>query len=336
MVRVGIIGMGMMGRTHYEAYDKLPNAKVTAICDIDPKRASGDLSGTGGNVVQGGLSQLPMNKIAGMRDYRELLARNDVDAVDICTPTPLHTEMVVAALAAAKHVISEKPLARTVEQGRHIAEAAAGATTFHMPAMCMRFWPQWAWLKGAIADRRYGNVRCASFRRQTSPLTRWFADGVQSGGAILDLHVHDIDFINYCFGPPRSVMSRGYKGYTGHIDHMITHYLYDDVPLVVAEGGWCMGEGFGFRMQYTVNFEHATADYDLARQEPLLLYRDGKQEPISCANETGYEAELRYFIDCIEKKQPPALVTAADGVTALRIVEAEKQSIDRGQIVRLV
>ncbi len=333
MVRIGIIGMGMMGRTHYEAYGKLSNAQVVAICDIDAKRAAGDLSGTGGNVIAGGLSKLPMDRIKGVRDYREVIGMRDVDVVDVCVPTPLHAEMVVAALGAGKHVISEKPLARTVAEGEAIAAAAGKAKGFHMPAMCMRFWPEWAWLKEAVASGRYGKVKGASFRRLAAPLTRWFADGKQSGGALLDLHVHDVDFVNYLFGKPRGVMSRGYRGYTGEVDHVVTQYFYEDVPLVMAEGGWCMQDGFSFRMQYLVNFEKGTAEYDLSRaEETLVLYKDGKREVVRCAKEAGYDAELRYFVGCVEKGERPTVVTAADGVTALKIVEVEGRSILSGKV----
>jgi predicted dehydrogenase len=329
MLRIGIIGMGFMGRTHYEAYQKIPGVKVTAIADIDPKRAAGDLSGSGGNLQTGALNQLPMGQIKGTQNYLDLL-QQDVDIIDICTPTPLHAEMVTRALAAGKHVVSEKPLARTIEQGQQIADAAKSARGFHMPAMCIRFWPQWAWLKEAVADRRYGKVLSANFRRLTSPLAGWFLDGKQCGGAVLDLHIHDTDFVNYVFGTPGKVFSRGHVGPTGAVDHVLTHYLYDDIPLVAAEGGWAFQSGFGFRMQYTVNFENATADYDLARPDPLEVTENGVKKPIACAPEAGYDLELRYFVQCVQNNQRPTLVTAADGVTALKIIDAESRSIAQG------
>jgi len=335
MQRIGIIGLGMMGRTHYEAYAKLANAQVTAICDINPKRAAGDLTGTGGNVLSGGLQQLPMDRIVGMQDYRELIKRDDIDIVDVCVPTPWHAELTVAALDAGKHVVSEKPLARTIEQGEQLAAAAAKAKGFHMPAMCLRFWPQWAWLKEAVASNRYGPVKSASFRRLATPLPNWYTDGNQSGGALLDLHVHDVDFVHYLFGMPRAVMARGHRGYTGEIDHVSTIYMYNHIPLVTAEGGWCMSENFPFRMSFIVNFENATADYDMARPDSLILYQDGKSTPIACANEHGYDAELRYFVNCVEQNQRPTVVTAADGVAALKIVDAESRSIATNKIVQL-
>ncbi len=335
MVKVGIIGLGMMGRTHYEAYAKVPGAQVVAVADMDPKRAKGDLSGTAGNVVAGEVSQLPMDRIKGFSDYRQLIAMPEVDVVDICLPTTSHREVALAALTAGKHVLCEKPLGRDLADATAIAAAAAAAKGFFMPAMCMRFWPGWTWLKAAVAERRYGTVVSATFRRVASMPAGWYRDGKLSGGAALDLHIHDTDFVYHLFGKPASVFSRGYAKTSGAIDHLVTHYLYERGPLVVAEGGWAMADGFGFSMRYTVNFERATADFDLARAQPLMLAQGGKSETVPCGSETGYEGELAYFIDCVAKKRRPETVTAQHAVDGLAIIEAEVKSIAEGRPVAL-
>jgi predicted dehydrogenase len=137
------------------------------------------------------------------------------------------------------------------------------------------------------------------------------------------------------FGRPQAVSSRGYVERSGQIDHVNTHYVYKDVPLVVAEGGWAMADGFGFIMRYTVNFERATADFDIGRKDQLVVHQDGKSQPIACGEDTGYTAELSYFLDCVAKGQKPQIVTAADGVASIEIVEAEKKSVETGQTVTL-
>jgi len=336
MIRIGIIGLGMMGRTHYEAYQEIENAQVVAVSDVDPKRAAGDLAGTGGNVLAGGLTQLPMDRIKGSTDYNDLLANPDVDVVDVCLPTTQHLEVAIAALKSGKHVLCEKPLARSSAEGEKIAAAATSAKGFFMPAMCMRFWPQWVWLKKAVDEKRYGKVTSATFRRVASMPPGWYKDGRISGGAALDLHIHDTDFVQFLFGMPKAVYARGYTKTSGEIDHLTTHYLYDEVPHVVAEGGWTLAPGYGFTMRYTVNFDNATADYDLAREKsPLLLIQSGKAESIDAGPGYGYAAELRYLIDCVRKNQRPTTVTADDGVRSLRIVEAEVKSTRTGEIVKL-
>lgn len=345
MIRIGIIGLGFMGKTHYGVYDRNPEAQVVAIADSDPKRAAGDLSGGWGNVETGATAdRLPMDRIKGTTDWRELLAMPEVDVVDICLPTPTHVEIATAALATGKHVVCEKPLARTSADARVIADAAAKAKGFFMPAMCMRFWPEWEWIKRAVAEQHYGRVMAATFRRLGSYPVGWFMNGAMSGGALLDLHIHDTDFVYHLFGKPRGVFSQGYRAASGEVDHVVTHYLYDNAPggggagapgpLVTAEGGWTMSAGFPFTMKLTVVFERATVDFDLARDSAstLMLYADGKGQAVPHATTDGWTGELAYFLECVKTGQRPERVTAEDAVAGIAITEAEGRSVASGKV----
>ncbi|HEX7009035.1 MAG TPA: Gfo/Idh/MocA family oxidoreductase [Phycisphaeraceae bacterium] len=335
MVRIAILGMGFMGCTHYQAYRKAPGAQVTVIADRNPKRAQGDLSGVWGNLGEGMPRQLPMDGLRGTTDLRAPLTMDDVDVIDICLATPLHVEFAVAALEAGKHVICEKPLAASTAQAHPILEAAAKAKGFFMPAMCMRFWPGWSWLKEAVRDGRWGRVLSASFSRLASMPPGWFRQGDLSGGAAMDLHIHDTDFVHYLFGTPRAVTSRGYRRLSGRVDHLATLYHYDQVPLVTAEGSWALADGFAFSMRYVVNFEEATAEFDLSRPQPLTVVRNGQAQAEPCPPGDGFEGELAYFVNCVQQNKRPAVVDAAQALESMRIVEAECQSIDTGRTVEL-
>src|SRR3954468_3391345 len=133
MSRIGIIGLGMMGRTHYEAYQEL-GAQVVAVADQDPKRAAGNLAGTAGNVLKEGLTQLPMDKIRGTTRASELINMSDVDIVDVCVPTTQHVDVAIEATKAGRHVLCEKPLARTSAEAERIAAAARDGKGMFMPA----------------------------------------------------------------------------------------------------------------------------------------------------------------------------------------------------------
>jgi len=104
--------------------------------------------------------------------------------------------------------------------------------------------------------------------------------------------------------------------------------------IVTAEGAWGMSDGFGFRMQFTVNFDRATAEFDFARDKPLTLYADGNAQSIDPTH-NGYVGEMRYFIDCINKGTRPTKVTAEDAVMGVRIIEAERQSSAAGKAVEV-
>ncbi|HEX2971567.1 MAG TPA: Gfo/Idh/MocA family oxidoreductase [Tepidisphaeraceae bacterium] len=332
MLRVGVIGLGMMGVTHLDVYSRRTDARVVAVADVDPARRSGKALAAG-NVpgqAQGGFDYASAAQYA---DGMELIRDPQVEVVDVCLATPLHRRFAVAAMEAGKHVLVEKPLARTSADAAAIADAAQKAGVIAMPAMCMRFWPGWTWLKSAIVERRYGNVLAAHFRRLAShPGGPFYTNGAASGGAALDLHIHDVDFIQYCFGAPRSVSSRGYSNISGATDHMLTAYHYDNIPLVTAEGSWNMQAGFPFQMQYIVNFEHATAVYDLLAAQKLVLYQDKQPHPIELDPAMGYEHEIAYFLQCVREKRQPTTVTLTDAANAVRIVECEVESIATGRV----
>jgi predicted dehydrogenase len=334
-INVGIVGLGFMGVTHIKAYRQIPDARVSAICDTGRIPEDGDLSGISGNVGDKVPLRLDLSRMSVYRNVKDLLADPGIDLVDLCVPTRLHSELAVMSLRAGKHVLCEKPLARTAVQAREIVAAAAAARGYFMPAMCMRFWPGWLWAKQAIEQRNFGKVLAARFRRVCEP-PAWsretYLDGKQSGGALLDLHVHDTDFVQFCFGRPRSVYSRGTSVFTGDVDYLVTHYEVEGGAVVTAEGGWIMSDGFGFNMAYTVNFESATADYDFARgSEALKLFEKGRPpRTIDLGPGDGYLGELRHMIDAIRSGHPPTLVTASDGAGAVEICEAEGESIRTG------
>lgn len=340
MVNVAVVGLGFMGVTHIKAYLKLPNVRLAAICDAARLPEDGDFSKISGNFGTGDPLKLDMTKVKATRDLNELLADPGIDLIDLCIPTPLHVKLATLALKAGKHVVCEKPMARSSAQAREILDVAKQSKGYFMPAMCMRFFPGWYWLKTAIEQETYGKVKAARFRRVGEP-PAWgregYFNGALSGGALVDLHIHDVDFIQFLFGRPKAVYSQGFTFYSGAIDHVVTQYTVANGASVSAEGSWMMSDGFGFNMAYTVNFERATADYDLSRGDGALrMYEQGKGARV-VPPEPGdaYLGELSYIADCIEKRRPPARVTGQDGLSAVEICEAEDESIRTGKVVTL-
>jgi predicted dehydrogenase len=339
-VKVAVVGLGFMGVTHLKAWQKIESAQIAAVCDAVRLPVNGVLAGVNGNLS--GTDAIHLG--AGVKAYKNLddaLGDPEVELVDLCVPTALHVPQAIAALRAGKHVICEKPLARTSAQAWEIAQVAKTARGYFMPAMCMRFWPEWAWLKRELAQGTYGRVLAARFRR-VSEAPGWSKDtylkGGQSGGALLDLHIHDSDFVQFLFGRPTSVYATGLSRYSGAIDHIVTQYQVPGGAVVSAEGSWLMNKGHGLGMAYTVNFEQATADFDLSRgKEALRLFEEGKEpRTIACEGPDGYETELRHMAASILAGTPPSVVTAADGVSAVEICEAEDLSIRHGQPMKVM
>jgi len=322
---VGIIGLGFMGRTHLAAYQAASLARypcrIAAVCDRDTSRF---ISPESGPIPGPNLRLDPETRRYFHED--ELLADLDVGLVSICTPTDTHVELTIRALKAGKHVLVEKPVALQAAEVHRAIEAAREVRTLVMPVMCMRFWPGWYWLKAAIESSAYGAVRSAEFRR-LGGIPDWsrefYLDEKRSGGALIDLHIHDADFVRWCFGDPKEVESRG------NVNHVVTHYRYDHIPgPVSAEGGWIPTPGFAFRMEYRVEFETATAQYDSRREQPLRLERDGRYETVPLGSETGYDREIRHFLEAITSDQHNLLVTLDDAEAVTRLLEAERTSLE--------
>lgn len=338
-VNVAVVGLGFMGLTHIKSYQQIPSARLAAVCDAVRLPINGVIPGVSGNVHANDAFKLDPH-VQVYKTLEDVLANPDVDLVDLCVPTPLHHPQAIAALKAGKHVVCEKPLARTSALAREIVEAARSAKGFLMPAMCLRFWPEWTWIKRAISENTYGKVLAARFRRVSEP-PGWSRDsyfkGDQSGGALLDLHIHDTDFIQFCFGRPRSVFSSGLSRFSGAMDHVVTIYQVANGASVYAEGTWLMSSGHGFKMECTINFEKATVDYDLSRgKDALVLFEEGQtRRVIQCDEPDGYVGELRHIVQAIQSGQPPSTVTPQDGLSAVEICEAEERSIKTGQPVVL-
>lgn len=334
-VKIGIVGLGFMAATHIRAYQKIPAAQIVALCSPSGRHLDGDFTNVAGNIATGDPLKLDVTNIQGFREFSQMLAMPGLDLVDICSPTGTHLALAKAALAAGKHVLCEKPMARTSAEAREMATAAKAAGRILMPAMALRFWPEWAWLREAIQENRYGRALGARFRRMAEPPAwghKHFGNGALSGGALLDLHIHDTDFVQFAFGRPSAVYSRGYTKHTGAIDHVVTQYEVASGAIVHAEGSWAMAPGFGFSMSYTVNFELATVDYDMARgAEALKVFKDGKAEVIACAGPDGYVGELQHLLAQIQSGAASCAVTAEDGLASVQICEAEERSVKSGR-----
>ena len=339
-IRVGLIGLGFMGLTHYDRYCKMENAEIVAIADVSPAKRAGDVSAIRGNVDTGAnASRLDFSHVKVYENALDLIANPDVDLVDVCTPTPWHAEYVIAALKAGKHVMAEKPLARTLAQAEAIGEALKGAKGQFNVGMVVRVFPEYQYLYQQHKAGAYGKLRSAVLRRISHTLNdpkgahwnNWFMNADYSGGALLDLHLHDTDFLCYLLGRPKAVSSTGLNITSDHgTDHVITRYHYDDGTLAMAEGNWACADGVKFHRSFELIYEKATVR--LMPDAPLTVYwNDGRVEKPALSGVDGYAFELQYFVDCIQKGvKADGYQTFEDVLGSFKVVMAEQESVDAG------
>src|SRR5439155_20196101 len=138
----GVVGLGFLAATQLKAYRRVDGYRIAALSKPSGRNLGGDFPKVAGNVGSTEPLKLDMSQVKACRSLAEMLADPAVQLVDICAPTDTHPELAIAALRAGKHVLCEKPLARTAELAREIAGAAAKTNAFLMPAMCLRFWPE--------------------------------------------------------------------------------------------------------------------------------------------------------------------------------------------------
>lgn len=335
MVRVGIVGLGFMGRMHYRCWKSIPGATVTAICEANPKVLAAASEPSKGN-VEGAADHIDLAGLSVHSDLGELLASGAVDALSITLPTFLHADTTVQALGAGVHVLCEKPMALTVEECDRMIAAARSADRVLQIGHCIRFWPEYVVARQLVESGKYGKVIGASLRRFSampgwSP-DSWFADEKRSGGQPLDLHIHDTDFVHHLLGMPAAVSSVA----DGPQTYISTQYHYPDGPAVVAESTWRMAPAFGFEMSFVIVLEGATIVYNSSANPAFrILTADGKPAEFELPSGDGYSREVEHFARAVQGESVEPIITPSDARETIRLVLAEKQSARENRRVTL-
>ena len=339
MLRIGIVGWGFMGKMHFRCYKSDTNVEVTAICDVDAKQLQ-NASGVTGN-ISGAEDDLDLSNIALYSDLSKMLAEEKIDALSIASPTFLHASQTIEALNAGVHVFCEKPMALNSGDCREMSEVAKQSGKTLQIGHCIRFWPEYVQAKEIIDSQKYGKVLAATFQRLSlTPTWSWdncFLDGKRSGGAMLDLHIHDTDYVQYVFGMPKEVFSRGIIGPSGEFDHTVTQYFYGNDCIITAEGGWIMAPGFGFEMSFKIMLEKVTLVYSSAQEPTFRIFPiDGETIIPEIPTGDGYSFEIQHFIDTLSGKAVPSIITPEQSGDSVKIIEAEKESIRNNDKISLL
>ncbi|MHC4630231.1 MAG: Gfo/Idh/MocA family protein [Planctomycetota bacterium] len=341
MARVGIVGFGFMGQMHYKCWKGIEGAQVAAVCDVNPnieedtKKAVGNIGDTDEPIDFGSFELYT--------DLDKMLKDAKLDAVSITLPTNLHADCAIKALAAGvnvmcENVMCEKPMALNVKDcDRMITEAKRSGKVLQI-GHCVRFWPEYAKTKQLIDSGKYGKVIAATFQRLSATPTwtkdNWSMDEEISGGAPMDLHIHDTDYVQYLFGLPRAVCSTGAKGPGGILAHIVTQYFYDDDKVVTAEGGWAMMPAFEFEMSFNIVMEKATILYDLTRKPAFKVCpAEGEVFTPEVVEGDGWFLQIAHFAKAISGEKVEAITTLEQSRNSVRIVGLEKESAKKKEIV---
>ena len=321
MLKVGLIGCGFMGAMHANCSKNIEGAEVVAFADI--RRAKAEALAKGTNAVL-------------YSDGKDLIARADVDIIDICLPTFLHAEYAMLAMEKVKYVFVEKPVALTAEEGKKMLEKSKETGSQVQVGQVIRFWDEYVELKKIIESGVYGKVVNANFRR-LSPRPdwgweNWLLDYKLSGGAGQDLHIHDVDYVLSVFGQPKNFYS--VKNVNGETNSYVNTLMQYDGFVVGVEGTWDLPGSYPFTATFRVVFENAVVENAGGR---FVLYtKDGTSEikiekkelvgGVTGGNVSdlgGYYNELVYFCDKAEKGEKIEKATLCNGVSSLEFLLKE-------------
>lgn len=332
MLKVGLVGIGFMGRGHLDQYIRLMKegapVKLVAICDVDANKFNNIF--VPGN-IDVGTGTYDFSQYHCYTDFDEMIANEDLDFVDMPLPTYLHSHYAIKALNAGLHVFCEKPMARTPEQCRLMIEAANKAGKKLMIGQCLRFWPAYETLKDYVVSGEFGKPVYAQFYRGSNTpawsYQGWMRDEIRSGGCLLDQHVHDVDMINHVFGIPEAVSTMGCNNLPGTgFDAVSTHYRFPGGFVCTALDDWSQnGDGVQFNMNYRVNFEKGTIIFDGSKCTVHPV--GGTQFVADNKNgDDGYYREICYFIDCIINDTPIEVASPESTMNSIKIATIERES----------
>jgi myo-inositol 2-dehydrogenase/D-chiro-inositol 1-dehydrogenase len=298
-MNIGIIGTGSMGRTHAASFAKTP------------ARIAGFVTRSGRSALADEYGAPAFSRLEDMLPH--------VDVVDICTPTPQHLEQARAAAAAGKHVICEKPLARTVADAEAIVAACEAAGVRLLVAQVLRYFPDYAHAHAEVARGALGEVRELRLLRAghmpSKAQENWFVDLTASGGPLFDLLIHDYDFARWVAGDVIDVQARSTGGADAHAFVTLRHA---GGAVTHIEGGWHLGPGefrTALEIVGTRGVLRASNDHSVAAD-------DAPEVPsVRVAGADPYALQAQEFYAALAHGGP-VRVAPRDGVEAVRIAAA--------------
>lgn len=350
-MRVGILGAGTIARwAHIPGYQKLADVEVVAVADIRPARAAETAA----------RFSIPVT----FSDYRELL-KLDLDAVSVCLPNYLHSEAVLASIAAGCHVLCEKSMAMTVAEAEAMVKAARAAGKLLMMGFNNRYRLDARAVRRMVQAGELGEIyyaRSGWMRRRGIPgWGSWFTRKEQSGGGtLIDIGVHALDLTMWLMGMPKPVAVMGAtfahfgnrpgrgrggwgfpepSGYFDVDDLACAMIRFENGSTLVLEASWAAHVE---REQMFINLYGSEAGAQIAGSPPQTRVFTEKEgvphdtvlhlpDPVQAG---AHHAEIAEFVRCIKEGATP-LSPGEDGVTVMRVLEAIYQSASAGGSVAI-
>jgi len=342
-VKIGVIGTGI-GRNHIKAYQALKEVEVAGVVDLDPLRAE--------NIAR----EYEIPKV--FTDYRDLLREKEIDAVSVCTPNYLHSEISIAALEAGKNVLCEKPMSISVSQAQDMLETSRRTGKKLMIALNQRFKVENQFLKKYIENGKLGQIYFAKAgwvrrKRNSNSPGRWFSNkSISGGGPLIDLGVHILDLVLWLMGIPKvtSVTGSTYNIFGKHekknesSSKLFNEQIFDVEDFAFAmirlnSGATLTLEtSWGCFVKEEHLFMNILGDKGGINLKPLEIYTEQYNSPVDLVwknkENTGYEAEVAHFVDCVRYDKEPS-PNGEEGLYIQRILDGIYKSAELSKEIRI-
>ena len=331
-VRAAVVGLGWPGMQHLKGYTADPRSEVIAICDLDKKHVRQVAS---------------EHKIPNTyTSHLEMLENPDIDAVSVCLPNFLHAPISIDALNAGKHVLCEKPPARSAQEAKAMADTAAQNGKTLMYALVQRFDGSTQRLKQLVQEGELGEIyfgKAGYVRRRGIPIGKegWFVDKERAGGgALIDIGVHALDCVWWLMNSPRPVEVMGMS--YSHFKHLVpdnVKYDVDDATFaqirfendatIILETTWALNLPGD-------NYIKVAGTKAGATLSPFTLYteEDGKEldKPLSAPSINSFDEEVKHFVGCIVDGKEP-ISSAEQGIMLMQMLDGIYESAEKGRSV---
>jgi UDP-N-acetylglucosamine 3-dehydrogenase len=330
MTNLAIIGAGTMGTIHARSCMDIPEAQVTWVVDTDGARA------------------LALADALGARasaNLDEALDDPGVEAIIVTVPTFLHRAVAERAAARGKHIFCEKPITRTREDAEALIAACARAGVGLMVGHVVRFFPEYARIRGELQRGAIGQVGVARAARLNAyPANAqgggrsWYADFALSGGPILDLMIHDLDTLRWYFGEVERVFARSLSDtpYQPQVDYALAIIRFAEGVIAHVEASWAHSS---FRTAIEITGEHGALRHASGETVPIRVERVGPApSPSGALVPRGplpagpYEIELRHFLGCLASGEQ-FLTSGQEALRSLELALAVMESARTGRAV---
>lgn len=324
--KIGLVGLGWIAQVfHMPILTKLPDVEITCICDRDKNRARA-------LAEKYGIQRYYTN-------YQEMLIKEEIDAVDICTSTDAHQEISIASLDAKKDVFVEKPIARKLEEAASIAEAVKRNKKKLMVGMNHRFRPDTMMLRSFIENNELGKVfyAKAGWLKKPSSEGSWFSQKEMSGGGVfLDMGIVMLDMALWMTGYPEvaRVNATNYFHKTKVEDSSVAYITMKNGATITIEVSW------NFHIENELYYCNIYGEQGSGKINPLMIHKEMhgnvvnvtpvKTDTSQNALKKSYENELKHFVGSIRGLHP-LISTAQEAVQRMKIVDAIYKSATKGK-----